>query len=351
MVQDGAVIALRRNGIRLEAESELLAAADARNAGIDASQHPRALRIGHNNFAHFLWNNLPALIHWEEELASLVEDGKVSLHYFPGSEGQLRSLGTPEELLPQLAPAMGRTCPWPPVNALRLGSTLVSLQARQRVMASLKCCLSAPAAAPRLWLGVRHPNRGRAPLNILELFRELAALWPAASGGDVVVDGYTSETDSTRSKRDRRRKEESDPLVDAIADGAQQGERVLTTRDLSLRQSLALAGSSAFYVCGPGTIQHKIGWVWNKPGVVLIGPGPKADRERRVHWPGLMVEEGLLPEGLPQQLVEWDGPDQTEYRVADPALAARWLVDHALASLAQPAPAAVTLRRSRSPAG
>ncbi len=34
----------------------------SRNAGIDPSQHPRAVRIGHRNFAHFLWNNLPALI-------------------------------------------------------------------------------------------------------------------------------------------------------------------------------------------------------------------------------------------------------------------------------------------------
>lgn len=75
VVQDGVVISLSDPAVRMKPETELLAAAESRNAGIDPSQHPRAVRIGHSNFAHFLWNNLPALIPWESELAALVAAG------------------------------------------------------------------------------------------------------------------------------------------------------------------------------------------------------------------------------------------------------------------------------------
>ncbi len=178
-------------------------------------------------------------------MAALVAAGEATLHYSPGSEGQFRSLGSPEELLPELAQSLSKTCVWPPVNSLRLGSALVSLQARERVMASLKTCPTPPAAELRLWLGVRHPNRGRSPLNTVELVRELATLWAAVSGGDVVVDCYTPADEPSGSNHNQKGKQEAAAMVDAIAEGLPQSVGILTTRDQSLRESLALAGSSA----------------------------------------------------------------------------------------------------------
>jgi hypothetical protein len=331
VVQDGVVISLSDPATRMKLETELLAATESRNAGIDPSQHPRAVRIGHSNFAHFLWNNLPALIPWESELAALVAAGEATLHYSLASEGQFRSLGSPEELLPKLAQSLSETCGWPPVNTLRLGSALVSLQARERVMASLKSCPTRPAAEPRLWLGVRHPNRGRSPLNTVQLFRELATLWPEVTGGDVVVDCYTPADEPSGSNQNDTRKQEAVAVIDSIVQGLPQSARILTTRDLTLRQSLALAGSSAFYVCGPGTIQHKIGWIWNKPGIIL--ESPHVHRGYHASWPGRVIEGGLIPEALPLNYLAWCDTDQVDFQVVDVAQAARWCVDHALAVL------------------
>lgn len=331
VVQDGLVISLSDPAARMEAETELLAAAVSRNAGIDPSQHPRAVRIGHSNFAHFLWNNLSALIPWESEIAALVTAGEATLHYFPASEGQFRSLGSPEELLPRLAKFLSETCVWPPVNSLRLGSAVVSLQARERVMAALKTCPTTPAAEPRLWLGVRHPNRGRSPINTVHLFRELATLWPSVTGGDVVVDCYTPADEPDGIDNNQARKQEAAAVVESITQGLPQSARILTTNELCLRQSLALAGSAAFYVCSPGTIQHKIGWIWNKPGIVLASPD--AQRVHQVRWPGMMVEAGLIPETIPLKYVSWCDADQVEFHVVEVAQVARWCVDHALAVL------------------
>lgn len=199
-------------------------------------------------------------------------------------------------------------------------------------MASLKTCPTPPAAEPRLWLGVRHPNRGRSPLNTVQLFRELATLWPEVTGGDVVVDCYTPADQPGGSNHNQRRKQEAAAaVVDSIAEGLPQSIRILTTRDLSLRQSLALAGSAAFYVCGPGTIQHKIGWIWNKPGMIL--ESPHAQRGHHVSWPGRVLEAGLIPETLPLNCLAWCDNDQVDFQVVDVAQAARWCVDHALSVL------------------
>ncbi|MFM7550191.1 MAG: hypothetical protein ACKO8I_15275 [Cyanobacteriota bacterium] len=331
VVQDGAVISLSDSAAQLNPETELLAAAESRNADIDPSQQPRAVRIGHSNFAHFLWNNLPALISWESEVAARVAAGEATLHYYPASEGQFRSLGSPEELLPKLAQSLSETYIWPPVNSLRLGSTLVSLQARERVMASLKTCPPTPASEPRLWLGVRPPNRGRSPLNTVQFFRELVTLWPAVTGGDVVVDCYTPSDKSSASNHDEKRIQEAAAVVDSIVQDVPQGVRILTTRDLLLRESLALAGGAAFYVCSPGTIQHKIGWILNKPGLILESPNDL--RVHHVRWPGIILKAGLIPETLPLNYVAWCDSDQVDFTIVDVARAAQWCVDHALTVL------------------
>ena len=314
----------------------------------------RTVRIGHGNFAHFLWNNLPATILWETTISDLVARGEVRCEFQPDSLVQLRCLGSEHELLPLIAPLVeGVGTGWPDANTIRLGSVLVTEVARRRTMSSLLAVPVRPAARPRLWLGVRHPSMRRSPRNLDEFFAAVAALWCQLTTGDVIVDGYTIAPEDEQGARDLERQADSDSYVGDIlrrvherlgtapsSAGSASGP-VIDTMGVPLRESLALAGTADFYVSCPGTTQHKIGWVWNSPGIVLNPP--IVGREHHSQWCGRMVENGFIPLGLPDEFVRFtERPESREPdRLFDPYVivnvegAARWVVDQGLAQVAR----------------
>jgi len=316
----------------------------------------RTVRIGHGNFAHFLWNNLPATILWETTISQLVARGEIRCEFQPGSLVQLRCLGDEHELLPLIAPLVaplieGSHTRWPDANTVRLGGVLVSEVARQRTMSSLLAVPVRPAARPRLWLGVRHPSMRRSPRNLDEFFGAVAALWCQLTTGDVIVDGYTIAPQDELGARDLERQADSDSYVGDILRRVHQllgtacsaSDSVIDTIGVPLRESLALAGTADFYVSCPGTTQHKIGWVWNSPGIVLNPP--IVGREHHSQWCGRMVENGFIPLGLPDEFVRFtERPESREPdRLFDPYVivnvegAARWVVDQGLAHVARTA--------------
>lgn len=307
---------------------------------------PRVVRVGHWNFAHALWNNLPALMHWEETVAHLAATGLVRCELTPWASGQLWSLGSESELLPLLADHPADEGPdWPAPNTIRLGSALVTNEVRHRVTSSLARRAPLPGRRPRLWLGHRHPSEGRAPTNVDDLYTAIAARWLSQTGGSVVLDGFTPEGFDRLSGWMAARAQASHRSLHSIArrvraSGPWPSDSVITTAGRSLRQALALASTAEYLVSLPGTVQHKVGWVWNPPSTVLISPIDGAESHAR--WPGLQVEGGEIPSHLPSRFLAFDEhPLDTrderindDFRVVDVEAAADWTVTRALSALA-----------------
>jgi hypothetical protein len=302
----------------------------------------RRVRLGNNNFAHTLWNHLPAFVEIEELLEQQTRKGNIALELFPSEKSQVTVLGALHELLPMLADRFSTgTDITPSPNTIPLGSTLVSRDARVRVIHSLDRIAVDPPTRPRLWLGVKEPPR--APENLIDFYSEVALQWLRSTEGDVVVDGYTPEAFPVADDFDRRHTLAAARLIPTIVTrvAAQAGlSRVSGTHFRTLRDVLALTATCDYYISCPGTVQHKVGWLRpNTPGMVL--QGPFLERGHHVAWHSRMVEGGLCLDELPIGVLEFDDPgvDPMEggpydrYRVKDPASAARQAVDIALATL------------------
>ena len=256
--------------------------------GLTAPLGPAIVRVGNENFAHFLWNELDPIL---EILGSgspleVVQDTDtvLTLAALPG----VRCLDS--KVLSQ------RT-------SVRLGGTLVTERARQTVLASLRAeplePLPAERARPLILLGVRGPGR-RELANEEQYFVALiAALRQAYPSGLILLDGFTYQGHGRGVGVVQQREQACTARI----------ERIITTCGGSQLDNLSGLGFPAwlqrsegirFYVTHEGTMQHKVGWLRPQiPGLVLVG---SADAAAIASWHRQQCEGAGVLATLPPAL-------------------------------------------------
>ncbi|MBV1836232.1 hypothetical protein [Acetobacter estunensis] len=308
---------------------------------------------GDENYAHVLWNQLPAL----QEAARLPHwRGPVTLYSL------LEPLGDVRDLLPALKDwPVERFGPYRMPNApgqvtFCFGSTYIDRQTRLDVLAHARQAVSPSLRRligqiggrfPVVWISVRTGNRTATNQRafLVALCTGILRHWPKSA---ILLDGFSLPANHSYRPRDEmvqaveRDRTEIAAIRRAVCPSAPDGEqRVIDASGLSITDSIALAEHASLSVCHHGTIQHKIGWTVGVPGVVHSN---RQVLERTPgQWAAEQAEGVAVPYYLPPELVVDEEVDLTNinverfsllngnYRFASPDEAAT----HALRELAR----------------
>jgi hypothetical protein len=339
---------------------------------------PRAARqlqvlTGDPNFAHHAWNQLASF----EGVLRQATDWFTELKTW----ATFQPLGPLEKLFPEVVKGevpwqdckIPGECNLPGQVSLNAGGFLLTAAVRERLWALAdRLCgerrreeLAGLALAhrPVVWVSVR--TRNRTPVNqrefVVAVCRRLFSLYDRCA---VVLDGHSLPEDfSTNPSYDRedaltcvRRDEAEIAAIQAeLKKGGlpRAGQAVVRACGLSMLDAVALARRADFYLCHHGTVQHKIGWLAAKPGVVHSNRRTLTLEPAR--WVREQCEGGEAPLYLPAELVgEERGETSTDeevrsqlfenYRIVDVERAADFVL---LALRAQVPAASKEVQRGR----
>ena len=313
--------------------------------------------IGHRNFAHHLWNELAALDEW---ISSTTPDERLGCRIVPLRE----PLGYLEEIFPALeglevtrADVSAKAINALPGCLLPLGSRKVTKRIREVITGYLQTRASGIAqhlkqtgiepAKTRFWFSVR--ERDRTCLNQLEFLTHLAVrildTWPDSA---ILLDGFAfpcMESDLNTLVASEQRALNLDAVIRDIRVGvaSRRGEhyaaRLHGVSGLSLPDNLYLARYVDYYVCHAGTLQHKLGWLYEIPGI--IHTVLRGDNVHSIEsWYASQVEAGIAPQVLPSNYVATindegsEGPFRnSNYLITDIPAAADYIIDQAAARI------------------
>lgn len=261
---------------------------------VNASSLPKAVILGHQNFAHFIWNQLGTLLEFESELLSLLRSNKIRFIIRKSDLSTIESLGG-LALSKVLSKAIIHDqLPSEYIELYPIGGRSVTEQARQSVRTALfndtrlkleHFSYSLQISSPVLWLGVR--GAAGDPENLVQFYAQLAELWQLNFNGTVILDGFTPPSKNFEKRKSNRvqRQRTSTICIKEILKICRKNKasNIRTTEGMLLKSAIYLAGKASFYVAPRGTIQHKIGWVYDTNGIIINPPF----RGRNVHakWP------------------------------------------------------------------
>jgi hypothetical protein len=230
-------------------------------------------------FAHHLWNALSGLERLAHRRALLQRVGLAVC---------AEPWGPPEALFPELAEAAGRpertSCPALTARALadhrlllRIGGTRIcdELVARLKRLTAVQAPgAMAQAAAlrrdhrPILWVTLRMENRtwvSQVP-GLIDIGRRLARDFEAAA---MIIDGFSVPAAPSKLPRAQRRLIEAERAAAAeIAAALADRLTVFSLIGRPLLEIPAFAPIADCYLAHHGSIQHKIGWLGQCPGLV-----------------------------------------------------------------------------------
>jgi hypothetical protein len=239
-----------------------------------------AVCIGFYHFAHHLWNELSGL-HRLLRYRLLKKVGAIIVMREP--------LGAIEQLFPEISATKIKRGTSADelftellVNnyfAVRLGDSFVprSLQARV-YKAALDNCLTETldkvgaarkTHSPLLWVGIRVDNRTWVD-QAQGLARLLDSLHVDFPNLGVVFDGFSLPAD----RSDRREYEDiigqENAVVDEVVANMRSLRRLAIVNIIgsSIVDAIVWANAIDFYVTPFGSLQHKVGWLANKPGLI-----------------------------------------------------------------------------------
>jgi hypothetical protein len=300
----------------------------------DSGPQPVTILLGHKNFAHHLWNELPAL---ERLLADM--RGRI-----PELLVMREPLGPLEALFPEIAAwKITRLCGRSPSTAngkgkllVNLGSYCVTSSIRRRIVAHARGSASSKARkldeeirttnAPAFWISVR--AQGPKPTNQREALTELGIRllrdFPACT---VLFDGFSLPEDWKQSDDDDIRfyrtaahssKKEIDATIADIAGrlAPSQSQQFINLGGWSILDCIAIAPLSTCYFCHIGTVQHKIGWTTEVPGMIHASRRI-ISLKAAVWYAPSRLENGVMPEAIPANMVGGGGKE-ADYEILDP---------------------------------
>ena len=257
------------------------------------------VRAGNSNFAHFLWNELDPLL-------------------------RLLATGTCLELLQDsdtvlnLAELEGVILVEPQVlerrASIRLGSTLVTAEARAKVVAALAqeaakdpdSTLPPDRPQPLILLGIRGPGR-RELRNEAAYFSDLiTALTQHFQRPLILLDGFTYQHNNRDQPAARQREQACTGRVQEIMRSCPQAQ-LENLSGLGFASWMQRSQGLRFYVTHEGTMQHKLGWLEpHIPGLCLVG-SPHA--EAIAAWHRQQCEGAGRLSTLPTDLFSQDSAD------------------------------------------
>ena len=244
---------------------------------LSKSQAKTVALVSNNHFAHHLWNELSG-IYKLYKTDSLDKVDKFLLISEP--------LGCIDEIFPEISAEKIKRIESSEIIAeildnsyfvLRLGWNFIKEDLADRIyQTSLKHCSSAFLAEvesvkkkyfPLIWITIRLNNRTWVSQieGIANIIQSFSANFPNLG---VVIDGFSlpygvllspSVEETIRKEKETVRKIQSflSPEI-----------KVYDLVGCMLYESIVWANAIDFYIAHHGTIQHKIGWTANKPGVV-----------------------------------------------------------------------------------
>jgi hypothetical protein len=269
------------------------------------------LVAGDQNFAHFMWNQLPALA----ELLKRPEfkTAKVVLTHEP--------LLPLEQLLPNLAASnILRISPYELLTeinktgavfynpgSVKIPQSLIETiyQACRQVASETARRLSDAIDAshsPNIWISLRlHDRTARNQQYVVE--RLISRIFESYDNVNIILDGfslpydcdvnydYASGLSDIAQKTHALAEEIIKNVYDAL--GPSQDKQIYNACGLRVYDSLFLAKHANFYFCHHGTVQHKVGWMSNCYGLVhsnraVIDAKPEI-------WAASMIEDGVRP--------------------------------------------------------
>lgn len=320
-------------------EFEKLWQAPGRVPAIDEPR-PRLL-AGHANFAHYMWNQLPAIALWADRAdADAIRNIVIAPNFEP--------LGPLEILIPRLKNAALDRSRMQEASGLRhsrvftralatnLGSMRMSREIRQR----LRTIAAEQAdrgffdprlsgARPIVWITARTDRRTCVNQTefLGQLLSAIGANYPEAV---CVIDSFSFpqdyqgvHLDAVREGMISREQVDHRYIDDLIASFPDSAAPAVNICGFTLLDAMAIGGRADFYVTHAGTIQHKIGWVHDVPGyihgpVAALTPGYYASS----------IEGGVRPDMVPEAYVT-DEPSEDArspahrcYRLDAPAVVA-----------------------------
>lgn len=314
---------------------------EAQTAALPQVQ-PRAaaLLLGHPNFAHNLWNELPAIHACTQAAAA------------PGAEHstavQIKAIYEPlvpvEQLMGSKAVSVNRVehfkelvgCQQ--VMATRLGATRIPVELRKTITGLMwqrrdetrvdPLVATLRKADPVVWLSVRLDARtlDNQQALLLGLVRGIAAEYPTAA---FVLDGFSYPNDFDRaiyhlpgtgpgdflrgtmgsqsgflSRAMTLREREITAYIRKLQSTLQQAvpNTIANTAGMNLADTVCVAGAADFYVCHAGTLQHKIAWFYNIPGFVHSNTSGVVKGAQA--WLARQLEDGVKPSVVSNEFVE-----------------------------------------------
>ena len=221
------------------------------------------IRTGHANFAHFIWNQLPALLALGQEV---LQDACI----FQEHDTIVSTTKIKADLLPFSTEDLSADC------ELYVGSECVDDKTR----AFLRNGLNAPKPSPskvkhdtcRVYLGIRGPGQ-RALLNEYAFYKELMLTVSEKLSNKVefYLDGFSFQNDNTRDKRAQERCASIDNIIDNLKNDL-PNLSLISLNGKNISYFINLEPTIDFYVTHEGTMQHKIAWLTPEvKGFLLTG--------------------------------------------------------------------------------
>ena len=123
--------------------------------------------------------------------------------------------------------------------------------------------------------------------------------------------------------------------------GEAASSKLCSVSGQSLFDAIDLGGYCDYYVCHAGTLQHKIAWIHNIPGLIHL----PLNTGSRAAWHAAQVEDGIIPDLLPLGLSVSTAPPASgrdhdrnfNYRISDVKRAAEWVIYSMQSQLTRPA--------------
>jgi hypothetical protein len=214
----------------------------------------KLVRIGHKNFAHFIWNELDALMELLEQTTPITIyqdfDSIFDVSSLPGVNG------CGKKNLDHMA-------------SLRVGSRLVSRRVRSVVLDSLHYNQHKDSTADEisLLIGIRGPGR-RELVNEVEFYQSLIkkvkSQYPQIM---IYFDGITAQKyDPPVARID---------VIDSVINQIKASvncEPYKNLNGLEFKDWITPASHATFYITHEGSMQHKLGWLFpHLNGLILVG--------------------------------------------------------------------------------